>query len=323
MRFVPAILLLLPLSALAQTQVPNVFEDGTPASAADVNANFDALESAIDSNDEDFELFRADTQLALPPSNCSTDQIIKWNGSAWVCSDPSGAAGPQGEKGDTGDIGPQGPQGPQGERGVTGPQGFQGLQGETGATGPQGAKGDTGDQGIQGGQGPAGADGVNPFENLNCNEGDTLKLGSNGWECSSSEAVYTAFVTFNDWQADGPDGQWAYPPTLGDRWNDNPKPLNEFDVTTSNIDLAFSQCIKRISGDGAFKEINCDFTLSDRPSFQGVLADGSCAMRVSGNHESWSNLYRGSVGLELEGFKLLAEGFPYTVDMLCYAQPPS
>ena len=43
-----AALSLLPLSALAQTQVPNVFEDGTPASAAEVNANFDALETAID-----------------------------------------------------------------------------------------------------------------------------------------------------------------------------------------------------------------------------------------------------------------------------------
>jgi len=74
------------VSAIAQTQVPNVFEDGTPATAAEVNANFDTLESAIDSNDEDFELFRADTELALPPSNCTTDQIIKWNGSAWVCA---------------------------------------------------------------------------------------------------------------------------------------------------------------------------------------------------------------------------------------------
>jgi hypothetical protein len=35
-----AILLLLPLSALAQTQVPKVFEDGTPATAAEVNENF-------------------------------------------------------------------------------------------------------------------------------------------------------------------------------------------------------------------------------------------------------------------------------------------
>ena len=43
-----AILLILSLSALAQTQVPNVFEDGTPASAAEVNEDFDALEAAID-----------------------------------------------------------------------------------------------------------------------------------------------------------------------------------------------------------------------------------------------------------------------------------
>ena len=42
-----AILLLLPLSALAQTQVPNVFEDGTPATAAEVNENFQyVLENA-------------------------------------------------------------------------------------------------------------------------------------------------------------------------------------------------------------------------------------------------------------------------------------
>lgn len=47
MRLLPAILLLLPLSALAQTQVPNVFEDGTPASAAEVNENFQyVLENA-------------------------------------------------------------------------------------------------------------------------------------------------------------------------------------------------------------------------------------------------------------------------------------
>jgi len=82
-----ALLVCLAPFAFAQTQVPNVFEDGKPAKAAEVNANFDALESAIDSNDEDFELFRADTQLLLPPSNCSTDKIIRWDGSAWACAD--------------------------------------------------------------------------------------------------------------------------------------------------------------------------------------------------------------------------------------------
>ena len=166
-----ALLLCLSPFAFAQTEVPNVFEDGTPASAAEVNANFDALESAIDSNDEDFELFRADTQLALPPSNCSTDQIIKWNGSAWVCSDPSGAAGPQGEKGDTGDTGPQGPPGPQGDTGPAGPQGPIGL---TGATGP---KGDTGDTG------PAGADGI--AAGLSCSLDEIIKWNGSAWACAT------------------------------------------------------------------------------------------------------------------------------------------
>ena len=41
-----AFLLCLAPFAFAQTQVPNVFEDGQPAKAAEVNANFDALEAA-------------------------------------------------------------------------------------------------------------------------------------------------------------------------------------------------------------------------------------------------------------------------------------
>ena len=47
-RLLTAVLLFASFNAVAQTQVPNVFEDGTPASAAEVNANFDALEAAID-----------------------------------------------------------------------------------------------------------------------------------------------------------------------------------------------------------------------------------------------------------------------------------
>jgi hypothetical protein len=37
-------------TAQAQTQVPNVFQSGQPAQAAEVNENFDTLESAIDQN---------------------------------------------------------------------------------------------------------------------------------------------------------------------------------------------------------------------------------------------------------------------------------
>ena len=47
-RLLTAALFFASFNAVAQTQVPNVFEDGTPASAAEVNENFDALEAAID-----------------------------------------------------------------------------------------------------------------------------------------------------------------------------------------------------------------------------------------------------------------------------------
>ena len=38
------------MAANAQTQVPHDFQSGTPARAAEVNANFDTLETAIDAN---------------------------------------------------------------------------------------------------------------------------------------------------------------------------------------------------------------------------------------------------------------------------------
>ena len=47
-RLLTAALLVASFGVLAQAQVPNVFEDGTPATAAEVNANFEALETAID-----------------------------------------------------------------------------------------------------------------------------------------------------------------------------------------------------------------------------------------------------------------------------------
>ena len=57
------VVLLLCLSsfAFAQTQVPNVFEDGKRAEAAEVNANFDALEAAIDNLEEGVQGPKGDT----------------------------------------------------------------------------------------------------------------------------------------------------------------------------------------------------------------------------------------------------------------------
>ena len=111
MRLLTAVLLFASFNVVAQTQVPNVFEDGTPASAAEVNANFDALEAAIDAI-------------------------------------PEGPAGPQGEKGDQGDTGATGPQGPIGLTGVTG---AKGDQGDTGEQGIQGAQGPAGADGVAAG----------------------------------------------------------------------------------------------------------------------------------------------------------------------------
>jgi len=71
--------------AFGQTQVPNDFTAGTPARAAEVNANFDALETAVDQNATDIQ--------NIP-------------------------AGPQGIQGDPGPQGVQGVPGPQGPAGA-------------------------------------------------------------------------------------------------------------------------------------------------------------------------------------------------------------
>ena len=65
------------ISAFAQTTVPHVFVNGTPADADEVNENFQALGQAIDSV-------------------------------------PAGSDGPPGPEGPTGPPGPQGPAGPEG-----------------------------------------------------------------------------------------------------------------------------------------------------------------------------------------------------------------
>ncbi len=78
---------------------------GQPARAAEVNDNFDALESAIDQNASDIQ--------AIPAG-------------------PQGDVGPPGPQGNQGDVGPQGIQGVQGSMGLPGSQGNAGLQGAYG-----------------------------------------------------------------------------------------------------------------------------------------------------------------------------------------------
>ena len=50
--------------------------NNTPADADDVMGNFNVLKNEIES-------------LPTPPTDCTTNQIIKWNGSAWVCASRS------------------------------------------------------------------------------------------------------------------------------------------------------------------------------------------------------------------------------------------
>ncbi len=78
----------------AETQVPNTFRDGAVIEAEKFNANFDALENAIDN----------------------------------IPAGPQGDAGPAGPQGETG---PTGPTGPQGETGLTGPVGPPGPPGDS------------------------------------------------------------------------------------------------------------------------------------------------------------------------------------------------
>ena len=119
-RLLTAALLVASFGVVADTEVPNIFTDGTPANAKEVNANFDALEAAID---------------AIPEGSAG----------------PAGPAGADGEDGVTGPAGPQGEAGPQGPVGLTGATGAKGDQGDTGEQGIQGEQGPAGADGVAAG----------------------------------------------------------------------------------------------------------------------------------------------------------------------------
>ena len=65
--------------AFAQVAVPKSYVDGEVIDADELNTNLEAIAGAV------------------PPRDCTTDQIIKWDGSAWVCADmPSSNTGGDG-----------------------------------------------------------------------------------------------------------------------------------------------------------------------------------------------------------------------------------
>jgi hypothetical protein len=87
--------------------VPNTFTAGTPAKAADVNANFSAVATAVNASAQDIATLQ--TAVKNTPAG------------------PQGPPGIQGTTGAQGPLGPTGPAGPQGQQGLQGPAGPGGL----------------------------------------------------------------------------------------------------------------------------------------------------------------------------------------------------
>jgi hypothetical protein len=132
--------------------VPNTFVAGTPAKAADVNADFAVVADAINQTAQTVSVLQAAVQ------NIHTG--------APGPQGPQGAEGPVGTAGAAGArgaAGPAGPAGPAGSAGPMGPTGAQGASGSAGAVGLQGPAGATGAAGATGPQGPA-ATSINVYD---------------------------------------------------------------------------------------------------------------------------------------------------------------
>ena len=138
-----ALLLIGAATAQAQTQVPNTFQSGQPARAADVNANFDTLQTAIDQSVADIQQLQQTVGITWKGAwqngvVYARLDLVEYQGSTFLAvqdtsgvEDPSNtsfwslfaAGGNDGATGPQGSVGPQGPVGPKGDSGATGPAG--------------------------------------------------------------------------------------------------------------------------------------------------------------------------------------------------------
>jgi len=73
-------------NVLAQTQVPNDFQAGQPARAAEVNENFDTLESAIDQNAADIQQVQGLAGLSTEAAQIQTGLNLT-SGLRWLVAD--------------------------------------------------------------------------------------------------------------------------------------------------------------------------------------------------------------------------------------------
>ncbi len=174
--------------------IPNTFAPQTKAKAADVNANFSAVATAVNGNANDITTLQKTIQAlqkvqaslgftfkgpwssatAYAVNDVATESgssyvALKANTAADPANDVSGsggnwaviaAGGTKGAPGAAGAQGSVGAQGPAGPPGATGPAGSQGAAGSMGAAGAAGPTGLPGIAGPQGPAGPAGATGA-------------------------------------------------------------------------------------------------------------------------------------------------------------------
>ena len=79
-RLLTAVLLFASFHAVADVTLTDI-NNNEVADAEEVMGNFNALKQGVEAN------ATAINALPAPPTDCTTNQIIKWNGSAWVCDD--------------------------------------------------------------------------------------------------------------------------------------------------------------------------------------------------------------------------------------------
>jgi hypothetical protein len=196
-------------------KIPNSFVADTKAKAADVNANFSAVATAVNGSAQDIATLQMTiqalqkAQVALgfnfrgpwtSTTAYSVNDVATEGGSSYVALEASTASDPAidvmgsganwaviaagGAKGTTGAVGARGPAGPQGPAGAAGPvgptgaTGVQGLTGATGPIGPAGAAGSQGPAGPPGPQGPAGPMGATGAAGLTGPTGATGPQGA-------------------------------------------------------------------------------------------------------------------------------------------------